>query len=142
MQTDKNNIARTVSILANEIRRRMDAMSAKTPYSGAQSRALHFILANQDVALYQKDIEAVFGLRPSSASSVLRKMEENGLIRREVCADDARMKQIISTEQAKACSEQVLKDLEDLERDLVKGITEEEINTFFSVINQMTDNLR
>ncbi len=141
MKTEAIVMARSVSALSNKIRRRMDALSGKTPYSGAQSRALHYILANQDIELYQKDIEAVFGLRPPSATSLLKKMEENGLIRRETSKEDARLKRIIPTEQAQECREQVLKDLENLERDLVNGISAEDLNVFYSVLQKMIENI-
>ena len=43
-------------------------------YSGTEGKALHFILAHDDSELFQKDLEDEFGLRPPSASALVKKL--------------------------------------------------------------------
>lgn len=138
--SSSNNAGRYVGMLSNKIRRRLDSLSAKGQFSGAQGRALHFILA-QTEDVFQKDLEEEFSLRPPTATALLKQMEKNGLIRRESLTSDRRMKKIIPTEKALEYQEQVKSSLMELEGDLVKGISKEQMEIFFEVINRMLKNL-
>lgn len=132
--------ARYVSKLSNKLRRQLDMLSSRKEFSGAQGRALHFLLA-QTEDVFQKDIEEEYSIRPSTATELLKQMERNGLIRREPMPYDSRLKKIIVTEKALQHREQVVADLTALEERLVRGIGEEELETFFGVIEKMMDNL-
>lgn len=132
---------RCIGNLSNQIRRRLDAFSAKLGVSGSQGRVLHYILAQPD-DVFQKDIEIEFFLRPSSATQLLKLMEKNGFIRRESTVEDARLKKIIVTEKAAALIGEVVPDLEAMERDLVQDIPPEQLDVFFNVINKMSKNLQ
>lgn len=137
---EERAVGRCISKLSNQLRRRLDAFSAKSGVSGSQGRVLHFILA-QPEDVYQRDIEQEFSMRPPSATELLKLMEKNGLIRRESAAQDARLKKIIVTEKAALLVGQVFPDLEALERDLTRGISPEHLDIFFQVIGQMSKNL-
>lgn len=134
------SVGRYISKLSNKIRRRLDSFSCKDNLSGTQGRVLHFILAQND-DIFQKDIEEEYSLRPSTATELLKQMEKNGLIRREVTAYDGRLKKIIVTEKALGYQKQVREDLMGLEKELTKGIPSEQLEVFFEVIEKMLDNL-
>lgn len=134
------SVAHSVSRLANEIRHRLDACSAHSGLSGAQGRALHFILA-QEEPVYQRDIEEEFGLRPSTVTELLKKMEQNGLIYRKTEARDSRLKRIVVTEAALAHQRQVVADLKELEDELTRGISPGQLMVFSEVIEKMSENL-
>lgn len=139
--TQKNkSAARYISKLSNKIRRKLDSLSSKGNFSGAQGRVLHFILA-QSSDMFQKDIEEEFSLRPSSATELLKQMEKGGLIRREPVDYDRRLKKITVTEKALGYREQVVRDLADMEEELLRGVSREDLNVFFKVVEQMLDNL-
>lgn len=140
MQTLTNSAARYVSKLSNKIRRKIDAFSSKEDFSGAQGRVLHFILA-QTEDVFQKDIEEEYGLRPPTATELLKKMEQSGLIRREAVSYDARLKKIIVTEKAMQYKDQIVNDQITLENELTKGISVAEMKTFFRVMKIMLKNL-
>lgn len=140
MRPLSRSAARSVSKLSNKLRRRIDALSSKRELSGAQGKVLHFLLA-QTEDVFQKDIEEEYGLRPPSASELLKKMENNGLIRRESLPQDARMKRIIVCEKAMRYRESVLEDLTALEEDLLRGIPEQDQEVFFRVVDQMLENV-
>lgn len=133
--------ARYVSKLSNKLRRRIDAFSTHGQMSGSQGRALHFLLAQQD-AVYQKDIEDEFSLRPSTATELLKAMERDGLIRREAVPQDARLKRIVVTDKALAYKQAVMADILGLEEELTRGIPPEEMEVFFRVMEKMLDNMR
>lgn len=133
-------VGRCIGKLSNQIRRRLDALSSRDGISGSQGRILHFVVAQQE-DVFQKDIEQEFSMRPSSATEMLKLMEKNGLIRRESLAQDGRLKKIIVMDKAAVLREQVTADLDELEQDLIRGISPSQLETFFGVIRQMTENL-
>ncbi len=136
----KQSTARAVGKLSNKLRRQLDMLSSRKEFSGSQGRTLHFLLA-QTEDVFQKDIEEEYGIRPSTASQLLKQMEKNGLIVRESVSYDNRLKKIVLTEKALKYKGQVVDDLTRLEETLVQGISQEELNMFFHVIRKMTDNL-
>lgn len=142
MKSMQRSVGRYVGKLSNKVRRRLHAFSFRGEFSPAEGRALHFILAqpvHED--LFQKDIEEEYSLRPSSATELLKKMEKDGLIRREATEYDARLKKIIVSEKALDYKDQVMEDLRLLEEDLTRGIDPADLDVFFSVIEKMIDNI-
>ena len=135
-----NHSARYINNLSNKLRRKIDAFSSRAVFSGSQGRVLHFVLA-QSRDVFQKDIEEEFSLRPPTATQLLKKMEQGGLIRREVAAEDGRMKRILVSEKARQYQDIVIADITSLEKELTRGIAEEEMDVFFKVIRKMTENV-
>lgn len=132
--------AHYINKLSNKLRRRIDAFPSRAVFSGSQGRALHFVLAqNHDV--FQKDIEEEFSLRPPTATQLLKKMEQDGLIRREVTEEDGRLKRIVVREKALQYKDVVIGDIMNLEETLTKGIPQEEMDVFFKVIEKMMGNV-
>lgn len=134
------NATRYVSKLSNKLRRKMDMLSSRKEFSGSQSRLLNFLLAQTD-DIFQKDIEEEYSIRPSTATELLKQMEQNGLLVRRPMPNDSRLKKIVLTEKALQYREQVVRELTDLEETLVKGIPDEKMAVFLEVIEKMMDNL-
>ncbi len=133
---------RRISALSNIYRRRLDQLTTQTEYSGAQSKALHFILANyREKAIVQKDIEREYGLRPPTASELLKKMEGSGLVIRKTMQEDARKKQILPTEKALRYKDQVAQNIEGLNASLMRGVSRQDMEVFLRVLDQMVENL-
>ena len=135
------NIGQKLGKLSNRIRRSLAAFSIPGNYSGAQERTLHFLLSRNEEDVFQKDVEEEFGLRPPTASGLLKGMERIGLISRIPVDYDARLKKIVPTKKALEYEASVLSDLEAFERRLTKDISEEDLKVFEKVVGKMTDNL-
>ena len=132
--------ARYISKLSNKLRRKLDMFFSKQEFSGSQGRTLHFLLA-QTEDVFQKDIEEEYSIRPSTATELLKQMEKSGLIVREPVPYDNRLKKIVLTDKALIHKQQVINDLTELEENLTKGISEEDMKIFFKVMEKMMDNL-
>lgn len=139
MNHDKS-VARYISKLSNKLRRKIDAFPTRDNMSGSQGRTLHFLLA-QTGDVFQKDIEEEYSLRPPTATELLKKMERNGFIRREVMPEDARMKKILVTEKALQYKDAMIADISHLEEELTRGISPDELDAFFRVIEKMLKNI-
>ena len=132
--------ARYIGKLSNKLRRKIDAFSSRENFSGSQGKVLHFLLA-QTNDVFQKDIEEEYSLRPPTATVLLKKMEQNGLIYREAAENDARWKKIIVSEKALQYKDVVMADILNLEEELTQGISENDLDIFFSVVEKMLDNI-
>ena len=142
MKQQEERIAmRSIKRLSNGISREMSAAFGSGMFSGAQGRTLHFLLADTKIDISQKDIEEEFGLRPPTATALLKELEQRGLIRKEPVPYDARKKKIVVTEEALQYKDCVLKGLEELNQKLTAGISDEEMQVFFSVTDKMLKNL-
>ena len=142
MKQQEERIAmRSIKRLSNGISREMCAAFGSDMFSGAQGRTLHFLLAHTKIDIFQKDIEEEFGLRPPTATALLKELEQRGLIRKEPVPYDARKKKIVVTEEALQYKDCVLKGLEELNQKLTAGISDEEMQVFFSVTDKMLKNL-
>ena len=79
MKQQEEKIAmRSIKRLSNGISREMCAAFGSGMFSGAQGRTLHFLLAHTKSDIFQKDIEEEFGLRPPTATALLKELEQRG----------------------------------------------------------------
>ena len=134
-----SNVGAQVGRLQHLIWRRMEVSASACGISGAQGQVLLFILQNP--AVYQKDLEKAFHLRPSTATGLLKRMEKNGLLRRESCKKDARLKQLIPTRRGREHYSQVHQEMERTEALLTKGVAPQDLEIFFRVVTKMQQNL-
>ena len=136
----EKNVGRELKKLSNKIHRTIDKFASKSELTGAEGRVLHYILG-QEEDVFQRDIEVKLGLRSSTATEIIKKMENNALIIRKPTENDARLKKIIITDKALEYKEIVMNDLRNFEKTLVAGLSEEEIDSFLKTIEKMINNL-
>ena len=72
---------------------------------------------------------------------MLKLMEKNGIICRESVPYDARLKKIVLTEKAVEMHKKATKNIEMIENTLKKGITNDELITFYTVVDRIKANL-
>ena len=106
-----------------------------------QRRIMNFLFENKGREIFQKDIEEHFEISPATCSKTLKLIEKNGFIERKSVESDARLKKIVLTEKALELSERIKNDLDEFERLLTKGISEEELDAFFAVLDKVNENI-
>ena len=109
--------------------------------TGVHGWAIRYFYDNRDRDVFQRDFEARFSIRRSTATNMLKLMEKNGIIQREAVSYDARLKKIVLTDKAVFIHEKATKNLATIENKLKKGITEEELELFYSVADKIKANL-
>lgn len=102
---------------------------------------LSFLFRESDRELFQRDVEAEFNIRRSTASELLKTMEANGLIRRVPVDYDARLKKIVTLPYAEEIRRQLDVQVERTEKQLTEGFTEEEMAQFYDFIRRFKENL-
>ena len=90
--------------------------------------------------VFQRDIEAEFNIRRSTASGMLQLLEKDGYIRRENVPGDARLKKIISTDKAKELDMIAKGNMIEMDMRLTRGISTDELALFYSVLKKISDN--
>ena len=109
--------------------------------TGGNAHIIMFLARNRDRDVYQHTIEQKFCITRSTASRVLTLMEKKGMIVRESVDHDARLKKIVLTDQADAIVNDLKRSGADMERRLMDGLDERELETLFSCIARMRANL-
>jgi len=96
-----NRLGLALQRIQNTFNRNADYYARKIGLTGTQMLIIEYLASfAQNKSIYQKDIEHEFNIRKSTATNVLRLMEEKDLITKKVDQHDTRFKAIILTEKA------------------------------------------
>ncbi len=124
----------------NEFNKNMPSECSKpTP---TQMQILEYILEHENEEIYQKDLEDVLNLRRATVSGVLQTMEKNNLIERVTDLVDTRTKKIILNSKARMVFIERKKRIEQVEKIIINGISQEDLETFSRVIKMMKENVK
>ncbi len=132
--------------LNNEIRRCLDRNTRSFELDSFTS-SNKWIIAHlyeaelEGASVYQRDLEREFGITRSTASKVLILLEKKGMVRREGVSHDARLKKIILTEKSREISKTMHESAMKMERGLINGLTDEELDTLFGYLDRIQKNL-
>ena len=139
-----NDIGFAVRRLSNAIKRDIENQQDSLgidKVKGVNGWAINYFYENRKRDIFQRDFEEHFRIRPSTASRMLKTMEQKDLIKRVSVESDARLKKIILTEKATKHHELILKDIKRREDILRRGLSSEEIAQFIKTISRITENL-
>lgn len=98
-------------------------------------------LARAPSPMRQKDIAAALQLDSSSVVRILKNLEAAGLIERGEDRQDARAKAILLTEAGRELARRLDRVSEDLERELLQGMDDTEIEAARKVIGRISNQL-
>lgn len=106
-----------------------------------QIRIVNYILKHGKNNIYQKDIEKNLNLTRATLSGVLKTMEKNGIIKREINENDGRSKKIILSREIEKKFIKNQNKLIKTEKILTKDINKQELLVFTNVLNKMKENI-
>ena len=139
---EKQDIGRYIHILSRQVRRKIDEAVASYNVTAVQCSMIGFIFeSNKKGSVYAKDIESKFNMRRATVAEILSLMEKNGLIERKTKSEDARLKEITLTNKSLEIKSNIERAMRKVEKDLKKGLTEEELQQFFTTLEKMSKNL-
>lgn len=133
--------------LSNLTRRYFEQYSNKRSIeavSGANSWIIGYIgdRNKEGKDVYQRDLEACFGVTRSTASKVVNLMVQKGLIERESVPHDARLKKLVLTEKSLEIKRLMDEDRNRFESALRKGFEQEELEQLHGYLDRMKENLK
>lgn len=130
--------------LTNHVRRKL--MTFKGDKNNKRQTSSHYYIinyiaskGNEDV--FQRDIDQRFSLRRPTTTEILKLMERNGLVTKKSVENDLRLKKVVLTKKAKNIGQEFEVFLEDMENQMTNGITDEQMDVFFEVVEKMRLNL-
>ena len=141
---DKRHVGGAVRTLTHRINRAIDnipAVKENERLTGIRIWILNFLFRNESADVFQRDVEAEFGVSRATATVLLQSMEQDGLIRRVPVARDARLKKIELTGYAREVRRRLQAQLERAEKQLVKGFSREELAAFFDYVDRFLRNM-
>lgn len=137
----EKNIGMSFKIISNQIRRVMDKRLGHN-ITNIQMFILGYIYENQnDKDIYQKDIEKLLNIRRSTTTEILNVMEKNNFVKRIESPGDKRKKVIILSDKGEYYVREFEKSIFIVEKEILKGISSEEKDNFFCVLEKIKKNL-
>ena len=135
-------LGRNVHMLSRLLKRNTDIEVTKYGITGVQSAMIGFIYEEtRKKDVFAKDIEKAFDLRRASSAGLIQNMERNGLIKREMVGNDARLKKIVLTEKALELRKKLDKSIKNMEKKMQDGLTKEEVEKYIELTKKMAKNL-
>lgn len=141
---EKKSIGHEIRTLSNLVKREISSGGIFDPSgsaTGMQGMIIGYLYFNSDKEIIQRDIEQEFKIRRSTVTGILQLMEKDGLIYRESVERDGRLKRILLTEKAIEIHHHIQRHLETVDEKITKGISQEEMEVFYSLVNRMKANL-
>lgn len=141
---EEQRVGREIHRLSNRISRRMEIKHSSwhdMEITANNVRIICYLYDHQNQDIYQKDLEATFGITRSTASKVLQLMEQKGMILRLPVSQDARLKKLVLTDWAKELHHQLRQNADEMDQNLLAGFTPEEEKQLLSYLDRMLHNL-
>ena len=140
----KRSVGFRIRTLSVAIKRAFEASKSRSGFecTGTHGWVIGYLYDNRDRDVFQRDIEKQFSVRRPTMTEILKLMEKNGLVLREKCENDARLKRIRLTEKALLIHERHEKHINSFENALREGITDEELEIFAGLLERVQDNLK
>ena len=141
---DQRHVGPAVKSLSHRIGQVLNnipAVRENKDLTGIQVWILNFLFRRGETATFQRDVEAEFNVRRSTATEILKQMERGGLIRRVPVDYDARLKKIELTEFASDVKKQLEEQVRRTDNVLTDGFSKEELDAFFEYIERFKQNL-
>ena len=133
-----------IKVISNLIKREVGNYGCeKNPdeLTGNNMFIIGYLAKNEGKDVFQKDLEEVFSVRRSTMSAIILRMEKKGFLTRESVARDARLKKLVLTEKGKKIHEMIESRITDTEEKLASGLSGEEKETLFLLLEKLRRNL-
>jgi len=143
MEQEKR-IAFLLRVIHNQIKQIIHKSAPKfekVPGSQLQGGILGYLYHHQEEPVYQRDLEKEFRISRATATNTLQVLERNGFIVRKAVDKDARLKRILMTEEAAQKHRIVEEHMRSMDRGMLQGMSETEVQELFRLLEIVEGNL-
>jgi DNA-binding MarR family transcriptional regulator len=141
----KRRVGFEIKTVSNMIKRRIinsPTVAETDKMTGMHGWIIGYLYDRRDKEdIFQRDLENDFTIRRSTVTGILQLMEKNGLIIREPVDYDKRLKKLTLTPKAIAKHEALMKEIDTIEACITNGLSEEDVNTLFIILDKIKKNL-
>lgn len=136
-------IGKLIHIVDIKLKRRIDQLASEFDLTSVQFIVLEWIyFTARDRDVFQRDLEAALDVRRSTISNVLGLLEKKGYVQRESVSEDARLKKLTLTPAGKRIYEEFKAHLSTTEAMDLRFFSQEEIDTFVSLLERLAEALK
>jgi DNA-binding MarR family transcriptional regulator len=135
------DIAQQFSLISNLIRRELELFSREQGISAASARVLNYLADHMGEQIFQRDVERECGIRASTATVLLKKMEAAGLITRRPTKRDRRLLAIHLTNKSRRILSSVQEEMRGIDEAILRGVDKDDAAAFMRVVEQVKHNL-
>ena len=138
------HVGRLIRIAEHAISQEIHKSHESLGITSSQGFMLGYLTRRQltgDTPIYAKDAEIHFGVKHSSISGVLQRLESKGFLVFEEDCNDRRCKKIVLTQRALDIHDEIEKQIRRTERRIFSGMTEDEVEIFHRLLKKAAANL-
>ena len=110
--------------------------------TSVQLSIVRYLVEHKDEIIHQKDIENEFGLKNSTVSGILKRLEAKEYLKRETGIDDSRYKLITIKEKGLALNQELKRRTDAFEAKLLKNFSDDEKNHLIDYLIRIYNNAR
>ena len=110
--------------------------------TSVQLSIVRYLVEHKDEVIHQKDIENEFGLKNSTVSGILKRLEAKEYLKRETGIDDSRYKLITIKEKGLALNQELKRRTDAFEAKLLKNFSDDEKNHLIDYLIRIYNNAR
>lgn len=140
LEISKRSMGKEMGILSRSAQMFLRHQFKEYEIGHAQLMTLHFICRND--GLTQNEIVSHSSLDKSSITSQLNKLEKNAYIIRRINKEDSRGRRIYKTDKTKKMEDELHQKFVLWNNLLIKGLSKEDLEITFSVLDKMKINAR
>ena len=137
---DATQIGMLMGYCDHQMHRLMTRMLRQYDVSPMQCRTLTF-LQEAEGEVNQRMLEEHLMVKPSTASGIVGRLEEKGLVRRQTSGSDGRCRILALTDSGRQFYQQFCAIAEQANRQAEQGFTPEEMETLRQLLLRVADNL-
>ena len=139
---NQERLAPKFKFILNSFRRITNKATADLGITGTQSVLLNYLGRNKDVHPCQHDIEVKFNIKHPTATGILRRMADRGLVEFTSDPYDKRLKRIIITKKGLEATERTKLKFHELEKAITVNLSPEELVTLHKLLDKLVANAR
>lgn len=113
----------------------------KDKLNHTQIQIMFYLLKHKDENICQKDLERETHLKKASITGTLDSLQDKGIIIRKQSEDDKRKNFIMLSQKALNARDKIQTKMLNIEERIKVGVTQEELDTFYRVMDKVKDNL-
>lgn len=134
----EESISHLIKVLNNQISRDINTFALQFKLTGTQIQILDFLngfASNENV--FQKDVEKEFNIRRSTATNILKNMEEKDLIKRTALPSDSRLKTIEVQSSGQKIQAEISKFLAETDNKILNSLGGFERRSFVKALHKI-----
>ncbi len=142
---NKNRLGIEIKAISNRMMRKLGGEGVGIDnelITSAQKRVIIYLYEQKDNGdIFQRDVEQYLSIRRPTATRMLNNMEENGFVRRESVEYDGRLKKLTLTQKSIDLYNDIFNEIDIVEKNMTRGLTEEEKKEFLRIARKIRKNL-